>query len=333
MTAAPAAAVSSLAVQKKSVGTHQGSGEKGSEEHPSETGGKKPLELPQPSEEEKPAATTAPSTVPAARQSEHSKKKHGPAPPELTKGQVEDAELKNFDAKIISAICYDLALLASALIALFGVYWSKPIMEAAGLAVALGTTFLFLAAVLVRIDWYYPTELLLRFLREKDWFPSLSRLQFFAWTALALVAFAWITLIRIFSGVPAFSGTFPPNLIGILTISAGSAVAANAIGKKVKPSEKIKKCKQLWGAILDEVTEDGQEMRPSLAKFQMLGWTVISIGIYVAIVWVEIYNVWIGGSPGSLSLPDLDPTLLVLMGISQSGYLGAKYVSTTSTKK
>jgi hypothetical protein len=59
----------------------------------------------------------------------------------------------------------------------------------------------------------------------------------------------------------------------------------------------------------------------------MLGWTIVSIGIYAVIIYVEIHNTWVSGSAGALTLPDLDPTLLVLMGISQSGYLGAKYVT------
>jgi len=149
-----------------------------------------------------------------------------------------------------------------------------------------------------------------------------------------IFVFAWITLIRILSGVPAFSGSFPPNLLGILTISTGSAVVASHIETKSPPSDTtIFDQLRGWSSLLDEVASDEKTVVPSLARFQMLGWTVISIGIYVVIIFLEVYHVWIGGAAGALTLPDLDPTLLVLMGISQSGYLGAKYVTYNAPKK
>jgi hypothetical protein len=61
---------------------------------------------------------------------------------------------------------------------------------------------------------------------------------------------------------------------------------------------------------------------PELAKIQMMGFTLIATGIFLATVGhqIAIDNV-------SAGLPNIDSSLLVLMGISQGGYLGKKLVS------
>ena len=246
-------------------------------------------------------------------------------------------------AKTRACVLFAIALLIAFAIGYSGfVFWPRPIIAATGLAIAFGAVFLFLLAILVprKTDFAKSgtgkpiVELLLRFLRDDHGCPSLARLQLFSWTALVIFVFAWITLIRILSGVPAFSGSFPPNLLGILTISTGSAVVASHIETKSPPSDTtIFDQLRGWSSLLDEVASDEKTVVPSLARFQMLGWTVISIGIYVVIIFLEVYHVWIGGAAGALTLPDLDPTLLVLMGISQSGYLGAKYVTYNAPKK
>lgn len=232
------------------------------------------------------------------------------------------------------ALCGAYVLYAIALLVAFDlcyagyVSWPKPIVAATGWAIGLGATFLVLVAVLVREDPLHPWELLLRFLRDDHGCPSLARLQLVSWTALVIFAFAWITLIRILSGVPAFSGSFPPNVLGILLISTGSTVVARQIETSTPLRKSAwKRLGDSWRGLLDEINSDKRGIHPSLARFQMLGWTVISIGIYVLIIFVEVQHAWISGSVGALTLPDLDPTLLLLMGISQSGYLGAKYVT------
>lgn len=248
------------------------------------------------------------------------------------------AEKESRDHAVYGAIgLYVFALLVAGgigyggYIGIFG--WPRTIVAATGVTIGLGATFLFLAAVVATPNWDHPQELLLRFLRDDDWAPSLARLQFFSWSALVLFAFAWITIIRIFSGVPAFSGSFPPNVLGILTISTGSTVVASQIETGAPPPKEVVAKLQGWRSLLDEVSSNRKDVHPSLARFQMLGWTIISIGIYAVIIFVEVHHVWISGSAAALSLPDLDPTLLVLMGISQSGYLGAKYVTYHAPQK
>ena len=57
----------------------------------------------------------------------------------------------------------------------------------------------------------------------------------------------------------------------------------------------------------------------SLMKFQMFGWTIIAIVIYS---WIFLTNL----NPHISVLPNVDKTVVILTGLSQSGYLVGKAV-------
>jgi len=61
---------------------------------------------------------------------------------------------------------------------------------------------------------------------------------------------------------------------------------------------------------------------PELAKIQMLGFTFVAVGIFLATVIHQIAS-----NPPITGLPDIDTSLLVLMGLSQGGYVAKKIVS------
>jgi len=220
---------------------------------------------------------------------------------------------------------WGLALAFSILLILLGVAWNEAVVTGAGFSVALGSTALFLAACFVDWDRERPDELLKCYLRDEQHLLSLARVQLFLWVAIVIFAFTWFTVVRVLLGVPAFSGSFPPNLLGILAFSTGSAVVSAQISRQRQ--ELLKRAPKQWRALLDEVSNG--ELRPSLGRFQMLGWTIVSIGIYVFLVSSSAYQVLIHGSAGSLSIPELDPTLVALMGVSHACYLGSKYVTTS----
>jgi hypothetical protein len=90
-----------------------------------------------------------------------------------------------------------------------------------------------------------------------------------------------------------------------------------------------------------------ESKKPSLTRFQMFGWTWIGILIYIAILFstvsttlmdmqiarmyqqlqpneVEYTRLHCDNPLRKLTLPDIDPTLVILMGLSQGGYLGGK---------
>ena len=54
-------------------------------------------------------------------------------------------------------------------------------------------------------------------------------------------------------------------------------------------------------------------------KFQMFGWTVIAVVIYS---WIFLTNL----TSHLSALPNVDKTVVILTGLSQSGYLASKAV-------
>ena len=71
-----------------------------------------------------------------------------------------------------------------------------------------------------------------------------------------------------------------------------------------------------WGEMLREFG------KPSLSRFQMFGWTWISIVVYLFLYGAEITKH--SNDVVSLNIPDVFPILVALMGLSQVVFLGAK---------
>jgi hypothetical protein len=67
---------------------------------------------------------------------------------------------------------------------------------------------------------------------------------------------------------------------------------------------------------------------PDLSKIQLLAWTGIAVVLYLAHVVQQI------GTSGSAmpQLPDIDSTLMVLMGLGQGAYLGKKLTTTVTPR-
>jgi hypothetical protein len=236
--------------------------------------------------------------------------------------------------KLVAIVCLVLAGLLVASLLYLGFRWGEPILLAAGVAGAVGSAILFVASYSVPRSTKHPSERLSQFARDPDGFPSLAILQFYVWTGVIVFAFSWITLIRIFSGVPAFpsSGSIiPENLLAVMGVSAGSTLASAAVGTLRNDKDRGQDTAG-WITLLEE-QNDSKAWNPSLGRFQMFAWTVVSVVIFLAILWHQIVPFWNHGSVGSLTLPDLNPTLLVLMGISHTGYVGSKYISINSQNK
>jgi hypothetical protein len=95
-----------------------------------------------------------------------------------------------------------------------------------------------------------------------------------------------------------------------MSISYGGLIAANGLGAK-KPKNEIKaKPPELSNLFCEGGNVD-------LSRLQLFGFTIVSIGAY-------IYNLALGNP--LQGLPDIPPTLLGLMGVSQTGYLGSKAI-------
>jgi hypothetical protein len=130
--------------------------------------------------------------------------------------------------------------------------------------------------------------------------------------------------LRAWNGDYSALSAIPVNLLTVLGFSTATAAAAKGItsgyvqtGKMTKPGAPAGAPAKNTGGIFQD---DGGG--PELAKIQIMGFTIIAIGVFLATVFHQI-------AIGDLkdSLPNIDSSLLVLMGISQGGYLGKKLVT------
>jgi hypothetical protein len=193
-------------------------------------------------------------------------------------------------------------------------------------------------------------------IKSIDEFPSLANLQVFMWSVIIVFAFLTVYLVRVSGGVfdpPA--GILPENILKILGISAvvpaaslglnsykyGTAHAAyiDSIAVPLASSPTARRFRALytvysdWSSIL---LEGGSS---SITRLQMFVWTWIGIFIYLTVFFGYLYTLTLPDPPppppppplpnpyNEVSLPDIDPTLVVLMGISQGSFVAGKVVS------
>jgi hypothetical protein len=161
---------------------------------------------------------------------------------------------------------------------------------------------------------------------EKDNYPSLAKFQFLLWTFLVAVAFLWIYFIRLWSGVitvPTFD-IIPGNILTLMGISVAVPITSGAIGAVKYRSQWEKRNETMERKELVTMLEEGG--RPSLTRLQMLLWTGIGLAIYIGTLYVAVRSNL--AYPACLALPDIDATIVVLMGLSQGAYVGGKLVAT-----
>jgi hypothetical protein len=75
--------------------------------------------------------------------------------------------------------------------------------------------------------------------------------------------------------------------------------------------------------FVDLFRDDKNPDTLSLMKFQMFGWTVIAVAIYVYLFLTHL-------SADISTLPVVDPSVVILTGVSQAGYLTSKGIPTPS---
>jgi IPT/TIG domain-containing protein len=195
----------------------------------------------------------------------------------------------------------------------------------------LGLLYIFIAVSAKPKSWN-PWKLV----EGADGRPSTSKLQWFLWLVAVLWAYVVLWVIRAHGGDYSAISTIPTNLLTVLGFSTGTAAAAKGITYAYTTNNKVVKSpasttspaspgasgstngsSPATGGVL---TDDGGA--PELAKIQMVGFTFVAIGIFLATVIHQISS-----SPPTVELPNIDSSLMVLMGISQGGYLGKKLVT------
>ncbi len=152
-----------------------------------------------------------------------------------------------------------------------------------------------------------------------DGATSTSKLQFFLWTIAVLYAYIMIVNDAYFNhGVVTIGLTIPQNLILAMGLSAVTMLAAKGIASKYADTELIDKSDTSKGGLFFD--DDGY---PDLAKIQLMAWTFVGIGIFL----LKTLNDIMGSTGVSTQLPDIDGTLLALMGIGQGSYVGKKILT------
>lgn len=139
---------------------------------------------------------------------------------------------------------------------------------------------------------------------------SLTRLQFYLWTGVAIFSYLYLMLSRsLVQGQLEFID-IPEGLPGIVLISATTTVVSEGIttakgskgGGNIKPE-------------FSNLITTGGVVAPE--RFQFLVWTILGVLAYLFVV------LW--QSPEQIKdLPEIPSGFLQLMGISSAGYLGGK---------
>ncbi|HUI89997.1 MAG TPA: IPT/TIG domain-containing protein [Anaerolineales bacterium] len=148
---------------------------------------------------------------------------------------------------------------------------------------------------------------------------SSSKLQWFMWTVVVFFAYTAVYTARISKGHWEVISEIPANVLtamgfSIVTMAGAKGITASyvASGHVVKDSTD----KPGLGSIFCD--DDGE---PDLSKIQMLAWTLIASCIYLS----RLVQTMHAALP---ELPDIDPAMMVLMGLGQGAYLGKKLTTT-----
>ena len=167
---------------------------------------------------------------------------------------------------------------------------------------------------------------------------STSKLQFFLWTVMAIFSYASVYAALIGEGALAKIATqsigslvnIPTNLLLAMGFSVTTALAAKGITvSQLNTQATAKENVDTEDARLgDLVKDDGGAIE--LTKVQMLGWTVIALGAYFAQVVSMVVRLGYGSAPTGSVLPNIDTSLMVLMGLGHAAYLAKKMIATTT---
>ena len=123
---------------------------------------------------------------------------------------------------------------------------------------------------------------------------SLARSQMAFWFFLTVSSYVFIWL------VTGDRDSIPPSLLGLMGISAATAVAAIAISRKA-----VSTSSGWWQDVVSN-----EEGVIALDRLQIVVWTLVLGGIFLTSV------LW------DLTMPEFNATLLALMGISSGTYIG-----------
>jgi hypothetical protein len=165
--------------------------------------------------------------------------------------------------------------------------------------------------------------------------PSTSKFQFFLWTIVVFFSYVSIYAARCTLGSYGALPEFRKNLLVVMGLSAATMVTAKGITTAYVASGRIAKQDASAQPSRGAASPGGKgglytddDGYPDLSKVQVLSWTFIAIAIYL----IQVESAISAATLDKLSLPDIDSSLIALMGLGQAAYLGKK-LTTTDTPR
>jgi hypothetical protein len=139
---------------------------------------------------------------------------------------------------------------------------------------------------------------------------SLSKCQFYAWTAASVIAYLFLAISKSYVQGSAVFPEIPSGLPGILLASVGTVVLSTGI-----TSAKGDKGAGDPGPNLSDFIASGGVVAADRLQFAV--WTLVGVGTFLALVFHS--------DPRNINdLPAIPTGFMQLMGISTAGYLGGK---------
>ena len=166
-----------------------------------------------------------------------------------------------------------------------------------------------------------------------------SVLQMLVFTMLTVFAYTTVFAARAMNGDDSLMSeqwlSVPSNLLILMGISVGTAVASRAIKvQNLPPKPEGVRSENIPINEKSSLTEDSNG-KTDLVKIQMLIWTAIAVIVYLTILWRFMINgCYLLNPTGTCvaswgnSLPDIDSAFMVLLGVSQGGYVVNKLADT-----
>jgi hypothetical protein len=145
--------------------------------------------------------------------------------------------------------------------------------------------------------------------KETDTY-SLSKFQFYAWTAAGVFGYILLTIAQSLVQGKFVFADIPKNLPGIILISAATTATSQAI----TATKGAKGAGAIYPSISDFITTGGLVVAE---RFQFFVWTIVGVFTFLFLV--------VFSDPANITdLPQIPDGFLALMGISSFGYLGGK---------
>jgi len=186
------------------------------------------------------------------------------------------------------------------------------------LAVVIGLAVLVVIALIVAIP---ARGRLWQLVEGADGRASTSKFQWLLWLAVIVFSYVVLWVLRAKQGDYSAISNIPVNLLTVLGFSTGTAAIAKGITAGYVQLGRIAHPPAVSGAKGGGLIQDDNGV-PDLGKVQLMAFTLISVGIFLATLIHQVVS-----NPVITTMPNIDSSLLVLMGISEGGYLGNKLVT------